>query len=273
MKRSVFHYDIDEVAPYIDWSYFLHAWGIGNAEPHNSGAKEIIGEAKDMLHSFNGKYQTHALFALCDAHSHEDDIIIEGRRMPLLRQQHSIAGKPNLCLSDFVSPQSDRIALFATTVDNGLGHEYQNDDYRNIIARILADRLAEATATLMHRTVRTEMSYWGYAPDERLTIEELNSEKYQGIRPAVGYPSLPDQSIIFIIDTILGVKEIGIDLTPNGAMFPHASVCGIMLSHPLARYFAVGEISEEQLHDYAIRRELPADELKKFLSRNIQGAV
>ena len=273
MKRSVFHYDIEEVAPYIDWSYFLHAWGIGNAGSDKSGAEEIICDAKEMLHSFNGRYRTHALFALCNAHSHEDNIIIEGTNLPLLRQQHSFAGKPNLCLSDFVSPQSDRIALFATTVDNGLSHEYLNDDYRNIIARILADRLAEATATLMHRTVRTEKAYWGYAPNEQLTTEELNNEIYQGIRPAVGYPSLPDQSIIFIIDSILGIKEIGIDLAPNGAMFPHSSVCGIMLSHPAARYFAIGEISNEQLHDYARRRNLPTDELKKFLSRNIQGAL
>ena len=121
----------------------------------------------------------------------------------------------------------------------------------------------------MHRAVRTQKDLWGYAPDERLTVEELNREEFQGIRPAVGYPSLPDQSAIFILDDILHLKEIGIELTPNGAMFPHASVCGIMISHPASRYFAVGKISEEQLSDYADRRRLPMTELRKYLAKNL----
>lgn len=270
MKRSVFHYDIKDVAPYIDWSYFLHAWGIGNGD--KGTAEELIGDAKKILLEAEGRYRTHALFALCDAIGSEDNIIIEGTTLPLLRQQHSIAGKPNLCLSDFISPRGDNVALFATTVDNGFGDEYRNDDYRNIIARILADRLAEATASLVHRTIRTQKEFWGYAPDEQLTVEELNREEFQGIRPAVGYPSLPDQSVIFIIDSILKLKDIGIELTPNGAMFPHSSVCGMMLSHPAARYFAIGEISDEQLRDYSVRRGMPEEEIRKFLSRNVREA-
>lgn len=268
MKRSVFHYSIGEVTPYIDWSYFLHAWGVGQA--NKDTAQELIRDAKKILQDAEGKYCTHALFALCDARGCGDNIIIEGTELPLLRQQHSIAGKPNLCLSDFVSPKDDRIGLFAATVDNGLDNEYSDDDYRNIIARILADRLAEATASLMHRTIRTQREYWGYAPDERLTVEELNREEYQGIRPAVGYPSLPDQSVIFIIDSILQLNDIGIALTPNGAMSPHSSVCGMMISHPAARYFAIGEINDEQLHDYACRRGMRIEETRKFLSRNVQ---
>ena len=103
-----------------------------------------------------------------------------------------------------------------------------------------------------------------------MTVEQLNREEYQGLRPAVGYPSLPDQSVIFIIDRILGMEDIGITPTPNGAMYPHASICGIMLHHPASHYFAVGKINEEQLKDYASRRGVSPDEARKFLAKNIQ---
>ena len=118
--------------------------------------------------------------------------------------------------------------------------------------------------------VRTDKELWGYVQDENLSIAELLQEKNQGIRPAVGYPSLPDQSIIFTFDRLLHVDEIGITLTPNGAMTPHASVCGMMIAHPQARYFAVGKISGEQLADYAQRRGTEAVELQKFLSKSIE---
>lgn len=269
MKRSIFHYCVEEISPFIDWSYLLHAWGLDDTK-HPTRAKEIISEAKEILHAAGKSRCVHALFALCDATGSNDDIIIENMRLPLLRQQHSTEGKPNLCLSDYVSPRGDKIGLFATSVESTFGSEYNNDEYKNILARMLADRLAEAAATLMHRTVRTQEEYWGYTPHESLTIEELNREEYQGIRPAVGYPSLPDQSIIFIIDKILKLNSIGIELTPNGAMFPHSSVCGIMLAHHAAKYFGVGEISKEQFLDYSERRGLPAKELEKFLKRNVQ---
>ena len=268
MKRSIFEYRTKEVAPYIDWSYYLHAWGVGTSR-HSATAEELLNDAREMLEAHSDRPCSRAVFALCDAVAKDDNIYIEGECLPLLRQQHSIEGKANLCLSDFVSPKGDCIGLFATTVCDTFGGDC-NDEYRSIIARILADRLAEATASLMHRTVRTRKEFWGYAPDEKLDIEELNREEYQGIRPAVGYPSLPDQSVIFIIDRIMGLKEIGISLTPNGAMLPHSSVCGIMIAHPLSRYFAVGEIGGEQLEDYAARRGLPAEEIKRFLARNIQ---
>ena len=267
MKRHVFHYEIQEIAPYIDWSYFLHAWGVRVSQ--KTEAEELIGDAKKMLLSLEGRYRTHALFAICNANSREDNIIIEGTTLPLLRQQHCREGEYNLCLSDFVSPREDKIGVFSTTVDSTFGQEYKHDEYLNIITQALADRLAEATATVMHRAVRTQKELWGYAPDEQLTVEELNREEFQGIRPAVGYPSLPDQSVIFVLDDILHLKEIDIELTPNGAMFPHASVCGIMISHPASRYFAVGKISEEQLSDYADRRGMSVAELQKYLAKNL----
>lgn len=270
MKRYVFHYTVEEVTPYIDWSYLFHAWSVSSTQ-HAATTQELVRDAKEILHAASGDRCIHAVFALCDATGEGDNIMIEGTCLPLLRQQHSIEGKPNMCLSDFISPKGDRIGLFATTVEKTFGSGYANDDYKRIIALVLADRLAEAAATLMHRSVRTDKKYWGYTPDEKLTTDQLNREEYQGIRPAVGYPSLPDQSIIFIIDNILQVGDIGIRLTPNGAMSPHSSVCGLMLSHPASRYFAVGEITDEQLHDYSTRRGYSIEELGRFLCRNIKG--
>lgn len=266
MKRHVFSFEIKEVAPFIDWSYFLHAWGI--AKEHRQTV-EIIDDAKAMLADLDGKYRTTAIFALCEAKGDGDNIIIEDTALPLLRQQHNTEGKYNLCLSDYVSPHGDSIGLFATSIESTFGSEYAGDDYRDLLSQTLADRLAEATATLLHKRVRTDNALWGYSPNEELALEELLAERNQGIRPAVGYPSLPDQSIIFIIDSILHLRDAGIALTPNGAMTPHASVCGVMIAHPAAQYFAVGKIDEQQLGDYACRRKIPTAELARFLAKNI----
>ena len=267
MKRDVFHYTISEVAPYIDWSYLLHAWGLTGKE---HAGEDIIAEAKSILHNVGEKYHTHAIFALCEAKGADDDIIVEGVTLPCLRQQHVIDEKPNLCLSDFVSPHGDKIGLFAASIDNNFGAEYKDDPYTYLLTQTLADRLAEATASLMHMQVRTKKELWGYDQNEDLSIKDLLLEKNQGIRPAVGYPSLPDQSIIFTIDNFLHLNEIGIALTPNGAMTPHASVCGMMIAHPQACYFGIGKITEEQLSDYAKRRGTTTTELRKFLSKNIE---
>ena len=266
MKRVFFSYGIKEVAPLIDWSYFLHAWGITKGSRQ---ADEIISDAKAMLDELDGKYRTSAIFALCDAKGNGDDIIVEGTILPLLRQQHCTEGVYNLCLSDFVSPHGDWIGLFATSVDGTFGNEYAGDDYKRLLSQTLADRLAEATATMLHKHVRTDKELWGYCPNEELSVEDMLAERNQGIRPAVGYPSLPDQSIIFIIDKLLNLEDAGIELTANGAMTPHASVCGLMIAHPATQYFAVGKIDKEQLSDYANRRGSTPGEIGKFLAKNI----
>lgn len=269
MNKHIFHYSITELEPYIDWSYFLHTWGLGCNMQHSTTAHEVINDSRGVLNMLNGKYMAHALFLLCDCRGDGDSIIIEKTPIPLLRQQHCIEDKPNLCLSDFLSPHGDKIGLFATTVDHEFGSEYQNDDYMRIITQALADRLAEAAASLLHKNVRTQKKLWGYSPDENLNINELNQELYQGIRPAIGYPSLPDQSIIFEINKLLDMSEIGIQVTSNGAMHPHSSVCGMMISHPQSRYFAVGHISNAQQLDYAQRRGISVEEIKKYLVKNI----
>ena len=226
-----------------------------------------------MLVELEGRYSAHALFGIFTANSDGDDILVDGIRIPMLRQQHAAgANQTSLCLADFVRPLSkgvpDEVGVFATTVDAALEKDFATaDPYRKMMAQTLADRLAEAAAEKMHQEVRT--SYWGYAPDERLTIQQLHIEAFQGIRPAVGYPSLPDTSVNFILSDLLDMKQIGIRLTESGMMMPHASVSGLMIAHPKARYFNLGKIGEDQLRDYAARRGVPVELMRRFLSNSL----
>lgn len=288
-------YRIHDVAPYINWIYFFHAWGF---QPRYAGIADIHGceachamwlssfseeerpkaaeaiqlykEACNMLNHLDEEgHMVHSLFRLFRANSYGDNFIIEGTLFPLLRQQTPHPdGTPYLCLSDFIRPLSsgitDTIGLFASTAGQAAEKSYNNDPYQHLLAQTLSDRLAEAATEKMHEYVRKYA--WGYAPNESLTIPELLAEKFQGIRPAVGYPSLPDQSVSFLLDQLLNMKQIGITLTENGAMHPHASVCGLMISHPAAHYFSIGAVDDEQLNDYAQRRQIPACEMRKFLS-------
>ena len=291
------HYRIHEVSEYINWVYFFHAWGfqpryatiadIHGCDacramwlvrfPENERAKaaeamQLFKEANRMLHKLDEEgFLTHALFRLMEANSEENDLWLEDTRFPCLRQQMKREGDFYVCLADFVRPRSqnikDKVGIFATTVDTSVESLYPDDAYRKMLAQTLADRLAEATAEKLHEEVRKH--HWGYAPDESLTMRQLHKEEFQGIRPAVGYPSLPDQSVNFILDELLDMKQIGILLTENGMMMPHASVSGLMMAHPASRYFSVGKIDEEQLKDYASRRGMPVDEMRRFLGANL----
>ena len=258
-------YEIADIAPYINWAYFYYAWGMHGMP--DAEKQKLRQEADDVLHQMEGRYHTYALFELFDAYSEGDDIILEGvGRIPFLRQQQP--SSDCLCLSDFIRPTSgDRVGIFATSVDHGLETDFEDDPYQKMMMQLLADRLAEATAERMHEEVRKH--YWGYAKDENLSIPEMQVEKFQGIRPAVGYPSLPDTSLNFVIDQLLDMKQIGIRLTESGAMRPHASVSGFMFAHPQAHYFTLGKIGEDQLQDYARRRGLPVETLRKFLAANL----
>ncbi len=265
MKTHIRTYTPKELLPYIDWNYLFHAWGVNGSDKQEQ-ARQIKAEAKAMLDE-ERLCDIKAIFRLYEAHSDGDDIALNGTTIPLLRQQHTKADEPNLCLSDFVSPAKDHVGIFATSVH---GNVTTSDPYERLLTHTMHDRLAEAAATALHREVRTNKELWGYNPNEKLSTEELKKEKQQGIRPAVGYPSLPDQSIIFLMDSLIDLSQIGITLTNNGAMTPHASICGFMLAHPAARYFAVGRISNEQITDYAQRRGLPIEQLAPFLARNTQ---
>ena len=294
---SLLTYQIHEVAPYINWVYFFHAWGfqprfatIANIQGCDScralwlanmpvgdrakaaEAMQLHKEAGRMLAGLEGKVEVKVVFRLCQANADGDDLLIEGMRFPLLRQQtvHA-AGEPFLCLSDFIRPAAqgipDQIGLFAASVSGCDEAGYADDPYRHLLVQTLADRLAEAGTEKMHEYVRREA--WGYAPDEHLSMADLLAERFQGIRPAVGYPSLPDQSVNFLLNALLDMSQVGITLTEHGAMYPHASVCGLMMAHPQARYFSVGKIGEDQLADYARRRGLPVEVMRKFLAANL----
>ena len=255
-------YDIGDVSPYINWIYFFHAWG-GSRMPQQ-GRAELQAEAEERLRRCADRYRAHAVFELYDAYSDEDDIVVRDTRIPCLRQQQQ--GSEFLCLADFVGRQ-DKIGVFATTVDHGFETDFDGDPYERMMMQLLADRLAEATAERLHEQVRKR--YWGYAPDEQLSIHDMLCERWQGIRPAVGYPALPDTSLNFVIDRLIGMQQIGIRLTESGAMKPHASVSGLMMAHPEARYFTVGMIGDDQLADYARRRGVPVGLMRKFLQANL----
>ena len=268
-KSKIITYNISEIVPYINWAYFFYAWSMnGKAK---DAQLELRSEAEKLLADMEGRYHTRAVFALCEANSEGDDIIINGTRVPMLRQQKVIPGKPNLCLADFIRPASsgikDTIGLFATSVDAAFTSNNEGDPYQRMLSQTLADRLAEATAEKFHEDVRKK--YWGYATDEQLTIKDLPAERYQGIRPAVGYPSIPDTSMNFLLYELLDMKGIGINLTESGMMVPHASVSGFMFAHPQSRYFDLGKIDDEQLVDYAHRRNKPVEELRKYLASTL----
>ena len=268
-KSKIITYNISEIVPYINWAYFFYAWSMnGKAK---DAQLELRSEAEKLLADMEGRYHTRAVFALCEANSEGDDIIINGTRVPMLRQQKVIPGKPNLCLADFIRPASsgikDTIGLFATSVDAAFTSNNEEDPYQRMLSQTLADRLAEATAEKFHEDVRKK--YWGYAADEQLTIKDLLAERYQGIRPAVGYPSIPDTSMNFLLYELLDMKGIGINLTESGMMVPHASVSGFMFAHPQSRYFDLGKIDDEQLEDYAHRRNKPVEELRKYLASTL----
>lgn len=296
---TVITYHIHDLVEYINWIYFFHAWGFQpqfatvsdihecpvcqeswvNSLPETNRTKareaiKLYREALQMLNELDGRYSVYAIYRLMQANSDGDNLILNGVRFPLLRQQTRVHPEdPFLCLSDFVRPQSsgipDTVGGFATTIDERMEEAYSNDDYQQLLIKTLGERLAEAAAEKIHETIRKEI--WKYAPDEQLSIRQLLNEEYQGIRPAVGYPSLPDISVNFLLNKLIDMKRIGIRLTENGMMQPHASVCGLMFSHSASRYFAVGKIDEEQLADYAYRRNYPIETMRKYLTANLQN--
>jgi len=305
-KPSTLHYQLVEVAPYINWLYFFHAWGfparfaaIANVHgcdscragwlasfPEEERAKaaeamQLHKEAQRMLTTLAAQgYQTHVRFGLFPCNSDGDDILVEAAVpdgspsghtcLSFLRQQSA----PFLCLADFIRPinpegQQDCIGIFAACADEGIEQLYADgtpaaDAYKHLLCQTLADRLAEAAIERAHEAIRK--FYWGYAPDEQLSIADLHAERFQGIRPAVGYPSLPDQSLNFDLNRLIDFSSIGIRLTEHGAMQPHASVSGLMISHPQARYFSIGPIGEDQFLDYAQRKGRSTEALRPYLS-------
>lgn len=283
---------IEELTPYIDWTFFFFAWKINGKYPaifddpvKGPEARRLYDDAMRLLDAIASKQLivVRGVAGIFPAASNGDDIVIfnDAERTSVRKVLYFLRnqgvkekGKPNLCLSDFVAPATEEITdytgLFAVKADiTKAGEEYsKGDDYETIIIRILSDRLAEAAAELLHEKVRRE--YWGYAPDEKLTPAELFKTEYRGIRPAPGYPACPEHtekgSIFELLDA---TNRIGISLTENYSMVPPSSVCGYIFSHPASVYFNVGTIGEDQLNDYALRKGMTRGEAAGWLSENL----
>jgi 5-methyltetrahydrofolate--homocysteine methyltransferase len=294
-RRLFKNFDLTELAKYIDWGPFFQTWDLAGPFPQilkdeivGTEAQRVFSDGKRMLQRLiEGRWLTaNGVIGLYPANSVGDDIEIyadESRREKLmtwhgLRQQtekHMVDGvmRPSRCLSDFVAPDGqDYIGIFAVTAGIGVDKKEKFftddlDDYSAIMLKALADRLAEAFAEMLHHRVRTDL--WGYAAHEALSNDDMIAEKYQGIRPAPGYPACPDHSPKRDMFRVLQCEDIGMALTESLAMTPAASVSGFMLSHPEAQYFNVGKIGDDQLKDLAARRGETEEQLQRLLAPNL----
>lgn len=272
-------YALSDVLPYINWIYFYYAWGLTGQKaqiPEGKAQKEKLKtEAFEMIERLDKQFQTHVHILLCETRVDGEDIYLPAykKNIPLLRQQTDHGNNRFLSLSDFiaqtntVSPETkatDYIGLFAATIDKAAESQFEDDPYHKMMAQTICDRLVEASVEMAHKEIRTVD--WGYAQEEDMPISDLLINRFQGIRPAVGYPSLPDQSMNFILAELLNYKDLGITLTETGAMQPHASVSGLMIAHPEANYFNIDCIGEDQFEDYAKRRHIDKDKLRSFLA-------
>jgi 5-methyltetrahydrofolate--homocysteine methyltransferase len=292
--RAFKNYDLKELTQYIDWSPFFATWELNGRFPAilddnkvGPEARRLYADAQQLLERIvEERWLTaNAVVGFWPANALGDDIELytdETRTQRLtvlhtLRQQIArdpTRNRPHTALADFIAPRetglADYIGAFAVTA--GIGEEEAigkyvkpHDDYTRIMLKALADRLAEAFAERMHERVRHEL--WGYAPDERLTNEELIAEKYRGIRPAPGYPAQPDHTEKGTLFKLLNATEVtGIRLTESYAMWPGAAVCGLYFSHPESHYFGVGKVERDQVEDYARRKGWSVEEAERWLS-------
>ena len=288
-------YPLDELVHFIDWSPFFAAWELRGHYPAILDDPIVGKEATKLLHEaqlmLDRIVQARAIRArgvvgLFPANAAGDDIEVYAddsrtrvrvHLRQLRQQQEKPPGRPNLCLADFVAPKEsglqDYVGAFAVTAGIGAeelatGFQREHDDYSSIMAKALADRLAEAFAERLHQRVRTE--FWGYAAEERLGNQELIKEKYLGIRPAPGYPACPDHTEKRVLFELLDAStNAGISLTESCAMWPAASVSGWYFSHPESIYFGVGKIGRDQVEDYATRKGMTAAEVERWLAPNL----
>ena len=294
-RRVLRNADLAELAACIDWGPFFQTWDLAGRFPDilrdevvGHEAQRVFSDGRRLLQRLiEGRWlQAHGVFALLPAATVDDDVIEvytdESRTQVALRWQPLrlqterpvVDGqpRPNRSLADFVAPAGgppDYIGLFAVTAGIGVEKkerqfEADHDDYSAIMLKALADRLAEAFAERLHQRVRTE--FWGYAPDEALSNEQLIAEQYRGIRPAPGYPACPDHRVKRAMFEVLQAHEIGMGLTESLAMTPAASVSGFYLAHPEARYFNVGRIGDDQVADYAAREQLAEADARRALA-------
>ena len=292
-RRVIDDVSLEDIAPYIDWTFFFSAWELKGKFPkildherYGAAARELYDHGRTLLDRIIAEQllTPRGVYGFWPANRDGDDIVVWGDearsreqlRFHMLRQQATKpVEQPYFCLSDFVAPTStgleDHIGAFAVTTGIGADalcktFEQDHDDYNSIMVKALADRLAEAFAELMHERARGE---WGCEPDDGLSREDLIAEKYRGIRPAFGYPACPDHTEKGTLWELLAADDVGISLTEHFAMTPGASVSGIYLAHPKARYFAVGPIDRDQVEGYASRKNMTVAEAERWLQPNL----
>ena len=262
---------VAELRPYVDWQFFFHTWDLKGRFPailEQPAARELYDDALTLLDRLEAEdaFRPVGVYGFWPARGDGDDIVLDGARIPMLRQQAERSdSRPNLSLADYVAPEGDHVGAFAVGIhgadEAAARFEAEHDDYNAIMTKALADRLAEAFAEWLHERARRE---W-YAPDEQLANEDLVAERFRGIRPAFGYPACPDHSEKETLFALLHAEEAGLSLTETYATLPAASVSGLYLAHPQARYFSIGRIGRDQLEDYAARKGIPVDEAERWL--------
>jgi 5-methyltetrahydrofolate--homocysteine methyltransferase len=284
-------YSLSEIRKYIDWQPFFIAWELHGKFPAilsdavvGAEATKLYDDANALLDKIvNENWLTaKGTIGFWPANSNGKDSVTllhekegpdEVVHLQFLRQQiKKASGQPNISLADFIAPAEvnvqDYLGAFSVTIHGIDTHikrfEDAHDDYNKIMLQALADRLAEAFAEVMHE--RTRKEFWGYAKEEQLTNEDLIKEQYTGIRPAPGYPACPDHTEKYKLFALLGGEDAtGIHLTESLAMYPASSVCGWYFAHPESKYFGVGKIEKDQLHDYAQRKKMTLEEATKWL--------
>jgi 5-methyltetrahydrofolate--homocysteine methyltransferase len=278
--------DLARIRELIDWQFFFLAWELKGRYPailEQPAARDLFDDATVLLDELIDRdlLQGRGVYGFWPAHSEGDDIVLDASpalaasgfdalRLPMLRQQVTRSDtRPNRCLADYVAPAGDYVGAFVVSVTGAAElasrYESEHDDYRSIMVKALADRLAEACAEYAHLEARRA---W-YEPAAEPTIEELHAERFRGIRPAFGYPACPDHSEKRSVFDLLEAGRIGAGLTESFAMTPAASVSGLLLAHPAARYFAVGRIARDQVEDYARRKGVPTEEAEYWLRPNL----
>ncbi|RLD75862.1 MAG: hypothetical protein DRJ15_16355 [Bacteroidetes bacterium] len=294
--ERIFHdYPIEEISKYIDWTFFFHAWKINGKYPaifddpvKGEEALKLYNDGQEMLQKIISERMLKAegVIGFYPAASRDEEVLLyedeSGQKVKgsfhfLRNQEIKQGGVPNLCLADFIAPEGkrmlDHIGGFAVTAGIGIEkwveqYENEGDDYSSFMLKIMADRLAEAFAELMHKKVR--MEYWGYGREEDLDVAGLLKEQYAGIRPAPGYPACPEHSEKRILFDLLEIeKNIPISLTENFAMYPAASVSGYYFMHPFSQYFNLGKLNRDQIEDYAKRKGITQEEAEKLLRPNL----
>jgi 5-methyltetrahydrofolate--homocysteine methyltransferase len=271
--------DLAILREYVDWQFFFHAWELKGRYPailEQPAARELFDDARRLLDRIVEErlLTARGVYGFWPASSESDDVVVHGpveTRFSFLRQQSDYGdSRPNRCLADYVAPAGDHVGAFAVTAGLGAAElaarfEAEHDDYHAIMVKALADRLAEAFAEHLHEVARRA---W-YETGPRLPNEQLIAEGYRGIRPAFGYPACPDHSEKRKLFDLLGAGDAGLALTETCAMTPGASVSGIYLAHPEARYFSVGRVGRDQVEDYAGRQGVPLAEAERWLRPNL----